>query len=152
MTNLKSLKLWPRNLNFKSTLTDFYFQLEFNLASLIQSITMFPHIFLFSHCESQDTQNTNICSHLFYPTTQTDYRGRLSYLSLLFFGTLHSDGYIFPFLLCLYLLFFSQLFVRCPQTIILPFCISFLWGSSQSLPPVQCHEPLSIVLQALYQI
>ena len=30
---------------------------------------------------------------------------RLSYLSLLFFGTLCSDGYIFPFLLCLLLLF-----------------------------------------------
>ena len=27
----------------------------------------------------------------------TDNWGRLSYLSLLFFGTLHSDGYIFPF-------------------------------------------------------
>ena len=26
-------------------------------------------------------------------------KGRLSYLSLLFFGTLHSNGYIFPFLL-----------------------------------------------------
>ena len=31
----------------------------------------------------------------------TDHWGRLSYLSLLFFGTLHSNGYIFPFLLCL---------------------------------------------------
>ena len=31
--------------------------------------------------------------------------GRLSYLSLPFFGTLHSDGYVFPFLLCLSLLF-----------------------------------------------
>ena len=31
------------------------------------------------------------------------------YLSLLFFGTLHSNGYIFPFLLCPLLLFFSQL-------------------------------------------
>jgi len=31
----------------------------------------------------------------------------LSYLSLLFFGTLHSNGYIFPFLLCFSLLFFS---------------------------------------------
>ena len=29
----------------------------------------------------------------------------LSYLSLLFFGTLHSDVYIFPFLLCFSLLF-----------------------------------------------
>ena len=28
-----------------------------------------------------------------------DHWGRLSYLSLLFFGTLHSNGYIFPFLL-----------------------------------------------------
>ena len=66
-------------------------------------------------------------------------------MSLLFFETLHSHGYIFPFLLCLSLLFFSQLFVRPPQTTILPFCISFSWGWSWSLPPVQCHEPLSIV-------
>ena len=29
------------------------------------------------------------------------------------------------------------------------FCISFSWGWSWSLPPVQCHEPLSIVLQVL---
>ena len=38
---------------------------------------------------------------------------------------------------------FSQLFVRPPQTTILPFCISFSWGWSWSLP---------LVLQALYQI
>ena len=60
-----------------------------------------------------------------------------------------SNGYIFPFFLCLSLLFFSQLFVRPPQITILLFCISFSWGWSWSLPPVQCHEPLSIVLQAL---
>ena len=48
--------------------------------------------------------------------------------------------------------FFSQLFVRPPQTMILPFCISLSWGWSWSLPPVQCHKPLSIVLQALYQV
>ena len=75
--------------------------------------------------------------------------GRLSYLSLLFFGTLHSDAYIFPFLLCFLLLFFSQLFVRPPQTAILLFCISFPWGWSCSLSPVQCHEPMSIVHHAL---
>ena len=46
----------------------------------------------------------------------TDLWRRLSYLFLLFFGTLHSCGYIFPFLLCFSLLFFSQLFVRPPQT------------------------------------
>ena len=49
-----------------------------------------------------------------------DHGGRLSYLSLLFFGTLHSNGYIFPFLFCVLLLFFSQLFVRPPQQ---PFCL-----------------------------
>ena len=64
---------------------------------------------------------------------------RLSYLFLLFFGTLHSDAYIFPLLLCFSLLFFSQLFVRPSQTAILLFCISFPWGWSWSLSPVQCH-------------
>ena len=59
------------------------------------------------------------------------------------------NGYIFPFLFCLSLLFYSQLFVRLPQTTILPFCIYFSWGWSWSLPPVQCQKPLSIILQAL---
>ena len=52
------------------------------------------------------------------------------------------------FLLCLSHLF-SQLFVRPFQTTILPFCISFSWGWSWLLSPIQCHEPLSIVHQAL---
>ena len=55
------------------------------------------------------------CFPLFFCT---DHWGRLSYLSLLLFGTLHSNGYTFPFLLCFSLLFFSQLFVRPPQTAI----------------------------------
>ena len=33
----------------------------------------------------------------------------------MFIGTLHPNGYIFPFLLCFLLLFFSQLFVRPPK-------------------------------------
>ena len=45
-----------------------------------------------------------------------DHWRRLYYLFLLFFGTLHSEVYIFPFLLCFLLPFFSQLFVRPPQT------------------------------------
>jgi len=48
--------------------------------------------------------------------------------------------------------FTSHLFsaiLRLPQTSIFSFCISFSWGWSWSLPPVQCNEPLSIVLQAL---
>ena len=73
---------------------------------------------------------------------------RLSYLSLLFFETLHSNGYILPFLICLSLLFFSQLFVRPPQTALLLLGIYFPWRWSWSLSPVQCHEPLSIVFQA----
>ena len=58
-----------------------------------------------------------------------------------FFGSLHSDAYIFPFVLCLSLLFFSQLFVRPPQTAILPFCISFSWGWSWSLPLYNVMNP-----------
>src|SRR5574339_617115 len=54
---------------------------------------------------------------------------RKAFLSLLaiLWKTLHSDWCIFPFLLCFLLLFFSQLFVRPPQTAILLFCISFSW-------------------------
>ena len=44
----------------------------------------------------------------------------------LFFGTLHSDGYIVTFLHCLSLLFFSQLFVRPLLTTILPYAFLFL--------------------------
>ena len=54
--------------------------------------------------------------------------GRLTYFPLLFFGTLHSDRYIFPFLLCLLLLFFSQLFVRPPHTTIFAFLHFFFLG------------------------
>ena len=46
-----------------------------------------------------------------------------TFLSLLFFGTLHSDGYIFPFLLCLLFLFFSQLLVSLLKQ---PFCLAAL--------------------------
>ena len=56
---------------------------------------------------------------LFSSILCTDHWGRLSYLSLLFFGTLHSNGYIYPFLLCFSLPFFSQLFVGPPHIVIL---------------------------------
>ena len=46
--------------------------------------------------------------------------------------------------------FFSQLFVRPPQTVTLPSCISFSWGCFWSRPPVQYYKPPSIVLQAFY--
>ena len=67
---------------------------------------------------------------------------RKAFLSpLLFSGTLHSNGYIFPFLLCLLLFFFSQLFIRPSQITILPFCISLIWGWSWSLPNVTNLHP-----------
>jgi len=75
---------------------------------------------------------------------------RKSFLSLLAILWNSAFKWVYlSFFHCLLLLFFSQLFVRPPQTTILPFCISFSWGWSWSLPLVQCHEPASIVLQAL---
>ena len=54
---------------------------------------------------------------------------RKVFLSLfLFFGTLHKNEYIFPFLLCL-LFLYSQLLVRPPQTIILAFFHFFFLGT-----------------------
>ena len=52
-------------------------------------------------------------------------------------------------LLCFSLLFFTQLFVKPPQTTILPFFISFSWGWLLSWSPAQCYKPPSIGLQAL---
>ena len=86
---------------------------------------------------------------LLFTSLFIDHLGRLSCLSMLFFRILHSGWYIFPLFLCLSLLFFFQLFVRPPQTTILPSCISFSWGCFWSPPTIQCHELLSLVLQAL---
>ena len=68
----------------------------------------------------------------------TDHWGRLSSLSLLFFGTLHSNGCIFPFLLCFLFLFFSQLFVRPPQTAILLFFFFLQWWLDIEYHTVLC--------------
>ena len=45
--------------------------------------------------------------------------------------------------------FFSQLFLRPPQTIVLPVCISFSWEWFWPLSPVLYYKPPSIVHQAL---
>ena len=75
---------------------------------------------------------------------------RKAFFSLLaILWTLHLNGYIFPFLLCFLLLFFSQLFVKAPQTAISLFCLSLSWGWSWLLSPVQCHKLPSIVHRAL---
>ena len=54
-------------------------------------------------------------------------------------------GIAFLFSFAFHFSSFSQLFVRPPQTTIL----SFSWGWSWSLLPVQCHKPPCMVLQAL---
>ena len=69
------------------------------------------------------------------------------YYSLKF--CIQSGIYIISFLLCFSSVFFPQLFVQPPQTITLPSCISFSLWWFWSLPVVQCHKPLSIVLQTL---
>ena len=75
-------------------------------------------------------------------------RGLLRKAFLSFLAVLWNSAfkwvYIFPFLLCFLLRFFSQLFVRPPQTVILLFCISFSWAWSWFLSPVQCHKHPSI--------
>ena len=68
---------------------------------------------------------------------------------LVFSGTLYSIGCIFPFSLCLSLLFFSQLFVRPSQIASLPSCIPFSWDWFWWSPPVQCYALPSIFLQTL---
>ena len=73
--------------------------------------------------------------------------------------TMHSNGYVFPFILCFSLPFFSQLFVRPPQTAILLFCIYWicqsLWlcGSHQLwkiLKEMGIPDHLTCLLRNLY--
>ena len=54
---------------------------------------------------------------------------------------LYSNGYIFPFLLCFLLLFFSHLFVRPSQTAILLFAVLFLGLNSCLLYNVTDFHP-----------
>ena len=53
------------------------------------------------------------------------------------------------FLLSFAFHFFSQLFVRPPQKMILAFSISFSWGRFWSWPPVQCYKPPSKISRIL---
>ena len=62
----------------------------------------------------------------------------------------NSNGYIFPFLLCFLLLFFSQPFVRPPQTaIFFFFSFLFLGDGLDSCLLYKCHELIPIIHQAL---
>ena len=87
---------------------------------------------------------------LFFPSISLHWSLRKPFLSLLAnFWDFEFKWVYLSFSPCFSLLFFSQLCVRPPHTVSMLFCISFSWGWSGSLSPAQCHEPLSIVHQAL---
>ena len=104
------------------------------------SVKSIPSVFYCAHlcmkCSfgiSNFLEEISSLSHSCFPLFLcTDRRGKLSYLSLLFFGTLHLDAYILPFLLCLQLLFFSQLFVRLLRQ---PFCFFAFLFHGDGLDP-----------------
>ena len=72
---------------------------------------------------------------------------RPSYLSLLFFQTLPSVGYIFTFPL-IFVSLLSSAICKASSDKHLTSWISFSWGWYWSLTPIQCHKPLSIIFHA----
>ena len=69
----------------------------------------------------------------------TDHRGRLSNLFLLFFGSLHSDGYLFPFLLCSFASLLFSAICKASLGSHFAFLHFFFLGWFWSPPPLQCH-------------
>ena len=88
-------------------------------------------------------------SHLLFSSIFLHCSFKKTCLSLLVILWNSAFRYIFPFLPCLLLLFFSQLFVKPHQTTTVPPYISFCLGWFWSLLPTQFYKPPSIVLQAL---
>ena len=85
------------------------------------------HIKQASTCEIIHIENRKPEEGLVYNQCRVKDIRRLCYLSLLFSGTLHSVGCIFPFLPCLSFFFFPQLFVKPLQTTISLLAFPFLW-------------------------
>ena len=95
------------------------------------------------------TRSLILPAHCFPLFLCTVHLKTLSYLPLIFPETLHSVGCIFPFLPCFSLLFFPQLFVKPPQTTILPYCIfPPLWDGFAHSLLYSVYKPMSIFLQA----
>ena len=86
---------------------------------------------------------------LLFPSISLHWLLRKAFLSLLAILWISAYKWIYLSfsLLPLPSLFFSAICKVYPN--ILPFFISFSWGWSWSLPPVQCHKPPFIVHQAL---
>ena len=84
---------------------------------------------------------SNLSHSILFLVLCIDHLGRLSFLSLVFFGTLHSDGYIFPFLLCLFS--FVRLFVTpaCQAPLSLGFYRLEYWSDLPFLSPGELPEP-----------
>ena len=78
-----------------------------DISNFLQEISIFPHSIVFLYFFALITEE----GFLIFPCSSLEF---------------HIQMGVFPFLLYLSLLFFSQLFVRPPQTAILPFGISFL--------------------------
>ena len=91
-------------------------------SSLVFPIILFPSIFL-----------------------QCSLKGFLFLLAILWNSAL--SWHIFPFLLCLSLLYFSQAICKASSDNHFAFLHFFFGGCFWSLPPVQCYKPLSIVVQ-----
>ena len=98
----------------------------FGISHFLEEISSLPHSFVFLYLFALIAEE-----------------GFLSLLAILW-----NSAFKWEYLLFSFAFHFSSIH-RPPQTTILSFCISFPRGWSWSLPPVQCHEPPSIVLQAL---
>ena len=77
---------------------------------------------------------------------------RPSYLSLLISGILEFSSVYLSLSPLPFASLFSSAISKPPQTTTLPSYISFSLRWFWSLPPAQCYESLSIILQALHQI
>ena len=81
----------------------------------------------------------SLVSHSVVSSTSLHYSSKKAFLPLL--GILWNSAFCWVYRSLsplLFTLFFSQLFVKPPQTTILPSCISFSLGWFWSLPPGQC--------------
>ena len=138
---LYSFSVYSCHLLISSAIVQSLLFLSFIMPILAENVLLISPIFLKRSLVFPILLFSSISLHISFKKS--------SYISLIFSEILHSVGRIFLFLPCLSLLFFSQLFVKPPQTTTLSSCISFSLGWFWSLPPIQCYEPLSIVLQAL---
>jgi len=146
--------------------------LSWSWSSFLYSSSVYCHLFLISSASVRSIQFLSFIKPIFawnVPLVSLIFLKRslvfpiLLFSSIYFHWSLKKAFLSLPAILCnsaficLYLSFFPLLFASLLSTAIckaspdshFPFCISFPCGWSWSLSPVQCHEPHSIVHQAL---